>query len=76
MLYIACLEPRELTLDKKHCFVLGSYKTMLATWEKMEKPAAPAGFVLVDAPPVPSPAPGFVLVNAPASAPKAAPPAP
>jgi len=40
VLYIACLEPRPLVLNKKHCYVLGSYKAMRKLWQKMEKPAA------------------------------------
>ncbi len=43
MLYIACLAPRDIILTKKHCFVLGSLKSMNALWTQMKNHAsAPA----------------------------------
>lgn len=38
MLYVGCIEPKELQINKKVCFVLCSPKQLLSLWIKMEKP--------------------------------------
>lgn len=37
-LFIVCLEPQELQINKPHCFVLASLFRMETLWTKMEKP--------------------------------------
>ncbi len=39
-LFILCLEPQEIKLQKPHSFVLGSLFRMETAWNKMEKPAS------------------------------------
>jgi hypothetical protein len=50
MLYIGCLEPQKLEIDKKICMVLCSPRQLLNLWLKMERPvgADPASTSTVD----------------------------